>query len=183
MYITLLQSQTVRTIFIWRVLKYLQLQLVVYGVGRIQHNISSTLKAKNNILADTISRLKTLNIYKEPLEKTKTPVVSNAQERMCYWNTCNWDMHTLSTTMLCTEQKWDTMCRKLACHNYATATIVTSWQLVIMSTNGILTKTAICIHHLKHDITIDIMFISTNYPCISSMTPNVIKELFIHLRL
>ena len=34
---------------------------------------------KNNVLADVISRLKTLNIYKEPLEDPKTPVFSNME--------------------------------------------------------------------------------------------------------
>ena len=37
------------------------------------------IKDKKNVLADTTTRLKTLNIYKEPLEKPETPVVSNMQ--------------------------------------------------------------------------------------------------------
>ena len=38
------------------------------------------IKGKNNVLADAISRLKTLNIYKEPLENPKAYVVNNTQE-------------------------------------------------------------------------------------------------------
>ena len=35
------------------------------------------LKGKNTVLADTISRLKMLDIYKEPMENPKIPAVSN----------------------------------------------------------------------------------------------------------
>ena len=38
------------------------------------------IKSKNNILANAISRLKTLNIYKEPLDNPKAQVVNNTQE-------------------------------------------------------------------------------------------------------
>ena len=37
------------------------------------------MKDKHNILADTISRLKMLNIYKEPLQNPKVQVVNNTQ--------------------------------------------------------------------------------------------------------
>ena len=37
------------------------------------------IKGKNNVLVDTISRLKTLNIFKEPLKNPKTPAVSSTQ--------------------------------------------------------------------------------------------------------
>ena len=37
------------------------------------------IKGKNYVLVDVISRLKTLNIYKELLEYPQTPVVSNMQ--------------------------------------------------------------------------------------------------------
>ena len=75
------------------------------------------IKGKNNVLADAISRLKKLNIYKEPLENPKTPVVSNTQENVL--EICATDMHTMGNTMLHTEQRWDIMYRKLAsqlCH-------------------------------------------------------------------
>ena len=46
--------------------------------------------------------LKTLNIYREPLENPKISVVSNTSKFM---EVCDTDMHTISTSMLCTEQK------------------------------------------------------------------------------
>ena len=106
------------------------------------------IKGKNNVLADTISRLKTLNIYKEPFENTKTPVVSNTQENIM--EICETDKHTVSTTMFCTEQKWDIMCRKLAsqlCQGYKS-----SFKSVIMSLNGILQRQQY-MYSLKHDVT------------------------------
>ena len=37
------------------------------------YNISSVhIKGKNNVLADAIFRLKTLDIYKEPMDNTQT---------------------------------------------------------------------------------------------------------------
>ena len=39
-----------------------------------------TIKGKNNVLANTTSRLETLNIYKNLLENPKAQVVNNAQE-------------------------------------------------------------------------------------------------------
>ena len=75
------------------------------------------IKGKDNVLTDAITRLKPLNINKEPSETTKVPVASNAQENVM--ETHATDMHTISITMLHTEQKWDIMCRKLAlqlCH-------------------------------------------------------------------
>ena len=40
------------------------------------------IQGKNNVLADSISRLKTLNISEEPLENPQTSVVSNTQENV-----------------------------------------------------------------------------------------------------
>ena len=37
------------------------------------------IKGKNNVLADAVSRLKTLHIYKEPVKNPKIPVVSSTQ--------------------------------------------------------------------------------------------------------
>ena len=67
-------------------------------------------KAKNNVLADAIFRLKTLDIYKETLENLKTPAVSNTQGHVM--EICETNMHTISTTMIHTEQKWDIICKK-----------------------------------------------------------------------
>ena len=49
------------------------------------------------VLADAISRLKTLNIYKEPLENPKMPIGSNTQGNiMEIYATV---MHIVSTTI------------------------------------------------------------------------------------
>ena len=50
------------------------------------------IKGTNNVSADTMSRLKTLNIYKEPLENSKSQVVNKTQGIvMEIWAT---NMHT-----------------------------------------------------------------------------------------
>ena len=107
------------------------------------------IKGKNNPFADAISRLKTLDIYKEPWKNPKTPLVSNTEKHVM--EMCATDMHTISTTMLCTEEKWDIMCKKLIsqlhCSNKS------SFKSVIMSANGILPKQQY-VHGLKHDIAI-----------------------------
>ena len=59
------------------------------------------IKNQNNVLEDAISRLKTLNTYKEPLGNPRTSVVSIMQGNFMEIQAN--DMHTLSTTMLCTE--------------------------------------------------------------------------------
>ena len=100
------------------------------------------------MLADAISRLKTLNIYKELLENPKTPVVSNTQGYVTEISVN--DMHTVSITMLHTEQKQDITCKTLAsqlCHNNKS-----SFKSAVMSANGILKKQYV--HGLKPDITI-----------------------------
>ena len=63
------------------------------------------IKGKNNVLADAISRLKALNLYKEPLGNPKTPAVLTHKEVSAN------DMHTISTTLFYTEQKWHIMCK------------------------------------------------------------------------
>ena len=61
---------------------------------------------------DVISKFKILNIYKESLEKPKMAVVSNIHGNVMGVHAN--DKHTVSTTMLHTEQKWDIMCKNLA---------------------------------------------------------------------
>ena len=64
---------------------------------------------------------------------------------------CATHIHTVSTTMLHTEQKWDIMCRKLVsqiCHNNQS-----SFKSPIMSASGILQKQQY-IYGLKHNVTI-----------------------------
>ena len=49
-----------------------------WSIELADYNITFVyMKGKDNALADTISRLKTLNIYKEPLGNIKAPVVSD----------------------------------------------------------------------------------------------------------
>ena len=62
------------------------------------------ITGKYKVLADATSRLKTLDIYKEAMEKTKTTAVSNMREHVMEIHATN--MHILNTIMLCTEQKW-----------------------------------------------------------------------------
>ena len=58
---------------------------------------------KSNVLVDPISRLKTLNIYKELLENQKTPTISNTQGYVMEVSANG--MHTISTSMHQTKQK------------------------------------------------------------------------------
>ena len=102
------------------------------------------IKGKNNVLADAISRLKTLNIYKEPLENPKTPVFSNTNGHVM--EMCATHMHITSITMLSNEKKWD-LTSQLHHSNKS------SLKSVIMSANGVLQKQQY-IHGLKHDVTI-----------------------------
>ena len=116
------------------------------------------IKGKNNVLADAFSRLKTLNIYQEPLENPKRPVVSNMQGHVM--ETCNSHAHQ-SPTMLHTEQMQT--CKRNS------ATIMpsnkSSFKSVLMSANSILQKHKY-IPGLKHDITIT--------PC--SLVPTIQHE-------
>ena len=96
-------------------------------------------KGKNNVLANAISMLKTLNIYTEQCENLKTPVVSKTQEIIM--KICATDMHTINTSMFHTEQKWNKTCRELVsqilhCNK-------NSFKSVIMSAGSILQKTTI----------------------------------------
>ena len=141
------------------------------------YNIMSVhIKGTNNVLVDAISWLKTLNIYKEPLENQKMSVVSDMQENGI--EICATDMHTISINMLYTEQKWGKMCRKLVsqiCH-----TNESSFKSVIMSASAI-QHNQHYIYVLKHDVTIELY----------SLVPTILqklhdckghKESFIHLR-
>ena len=70
------------------------------------YNITSVhIKGKMNALADTSSRLKMLNIYEVPLENPKAQVVNNTQQGFAEIRATN--MHTVSTSTLCSEQKQD----------------------------------------------------------------------------
>ena len=92
--------------FVSNVLKYLSL---IGGtiISRLQYNVYPHWKQKY-VLADVASSLKT-DIYKEPLLNLKTPVVSNTQGHVMKIHAT--DIHTVSTTILCTECKWDIKCK------------------------------------------------------------------------
>ena len=96
------------------------------------------IKGKNNVLADAISRLKMLDIYKERMENEKIPVVINMQEHVTEVHEAS--MHTLSTTRIHTEEKSDITCKKLALQLHHSNK--GNFKLVIMSANGIYTKTS-----------------------------------------
>ena len=68
------------------------MQLVDYNITFVH------IKGKHSILADAISRLKTLNIYKEALENPTAQVVNTSQQ--VFMEVCATTMHTLSIDML-----------------------------------------------------------------------------------
>ena len=74
-------------------------------------------------------QLKTLNIYKEPLENLKTPVITSTQENVMEISAT--DMHNVSITMLHTEQKEDITCRKLASQIHDGKKVVSSQLLCL----------------------------------------------------
>ena len=75
------------------------------------HNIKFMhIKGKHNISADAISRLKTLNIYKELMENPKVQVINNTQQVVA--GVCATSMHTIGTDTLQNEQMWGQKCVK-----------------------------------------------------------------------
>ena len=72
-------------------------------------NLVSSVRIEQTIIQ--ASSASTLNIYEEPLENSKVQVVNKTQVVV---EICATSMHTVSTGMLCNEQKWDKMCKKLA---------------------------------------------------------------------
>ena len=100
------------------------------------------IEGKQIILADAIPRLITLNVYKEPLENQKTSVVSNMKENIMEIYAT--DMHTISASMHCTDERLEKTYMKLVsqiCHGntqklqvsyyvfkwYPTTTTIHSW--------------------------------------------------------
>ena len=118
------------------------------------------IKDRNNVLTDTIYRLKMLNIYEEPLDSPKAQIVNNTQ---VVTEICATNMHTLITSMLCSEQKQDKMCGKLALQIHHGNK--SSFKSVTMSKSGILQKHQYD-HGLEHDIIIA--------PC--SLVPTILHE-------
>ena len=71
------------------------MELADYNITFVQ------IKGKHNILVDAISRLKTLNIYEEPLENPNAQVVNNTQQVVT--EVCATSMHIISIDTLCNE--------------------------------------------------------------------------------
>ena len=71
------------------------------------------IKGSNNILADAISRLKTLDIYKDLLEYPKT-----SDTMTCITERVSSDIQTLSIDKLCAEQKKDINCMNVAAQSH-----------------------------------------------------------------
>ena len=100
------------------------------------------------------TRLKTLDIYKELMENPKAQVVDNTQEVVL--EICATNMHTISISMLHTEQKQDKMC---------TILVLQWFKSITMSASGTLQKHQY-IHGLQHNVTIA--------PC--SSVPTILHE-------
>ena len=71
------------------------------------------VKGGNNILADAISRLKTLEIYKDPLENPKTITINDTEVEEVVAK-----IQTLSKGRLCAKQKKDINCRNSAAQSH-----------------------------------------------------------------
>ena len=66
------------------------------------------IKGSNKILADALSRLKMLDIYKDPIVDPKMLKASEIQH-ITEVNTCN--IHTLDSNVLHAKQKQDITCK------------------------------------------------------------------------
>ena len=110
-------------------------------------------KGSNNILADSISRLKMEDIYMDPIGDPNMLKANNLKQHVMEVNANK--IHTLYSNVLNVEQKWDITCKKLTiqCHCINKYTFWT----VVLSANGILHRHQY-IHSLKHDVTIFMWF-------------------------
>ena len=66
------------------------------------------IKGKHNILADTISRLKLLNIYEEASS------MNSYNSQSVVTEICATSMHNIDSGTFCNEQKWDKTCKMLS---------------------------------------------------------------------
>ena len=69
------------------------------------------IKGKNNVLADAISRLKNIRYLQRTIEEPKKHQWLVTHKDML-WTMHTTKMHTIRTSMLCTQQKWDITCKK-----------------------------------------------------------------------
>ena len=118
---------------------------MVHGIIRLQPNIHSYQGQDcNNILADAISRLKTLDIYKELLDHPET-----SDTMTCIAEMVTIDVQTLSIDKLHSKQKKEIHCRNLAAQSYFKNR--NRFNPVMISPDGLLQKH---IHGLKYYVTI-----------------------------
>ena len=101
------------------------------------------IKGSNNILANAISRSKTLFIYRDPLENLKTSNTMN-----CIAEVVTTDIQTLGIDRLCTKQKEVINCRNLAAQSHYKNK--NSFNSVMISPDGLLQKQYV--HVLKYDV-------------------------------
>ena len=140
---------------------------VGHGIGRLLFNIHSHI-GQQNILADAISMLKMLGIYRDPTEDPKMLKASNLKQHVTKVNINK--IHTLNNNVLCAEQKWDITCKKFASQSHVTCVpkfylwqsvpkkleipqspmavlaIDTTGHFQVMSKKNSWTLTAICLH-------------------------------------
>ena len=93
------------------------------------------IKSSNNILADAISRLKMLDVYKDPIEDPKMLKVRDIEQHITEVNTNK--IH-LNNNVLCTEQKCNATYKKLASQSHHSNKI--PFNTVVISADGILQK-------------------------------------------
>ena len=117
------------------------------------------IKGSNNILGDAISKVKTLDIYRDPLENPKLAATRDTEE--CIAEVVTNNIQTVSVDRLWTEQRKDINCRNLAAHLYHKNK--DSFNSLMISAEGILQKQQ-CIHRLKHDVIIVPHFYHTSDP-------------------
>ena len=84
-----------------------------WSVELSDYNITFVpIRGCNNILAIAISWLKTLDIYRDPLENQTVRAINDTEKCIAEMVTNN--IHTLSSDRLHAEQKKDITCRNLA---------------------------------------------------------------------
>ena len=107
------------------------------------------IKSKHNILADAISRLPILNIYKEPIENPEVLALNDTQQVFAEVHATS--VQTIGIDSIHDGQKWDKACKKLDlqihCSNENSSKPLT------LSADGVLQKHQYN-HGLQHDITI-----------------------------
>ena len=103
------------------------------------------IKGSNNILADAISRLMTLEMYTDPLEYPKT-----SDTMTCVAEVVTTDIQNLGINKQCLEQKKDIHCRNFAAQSHCMNK--NSFNAVMISPDGLLQKQNI--HGLKYNVII-----------------------------